>query len=208
MAYIFSVNSREVFNQLSMLMRNSLIYIIVFFFIVSCNEKENMNVIPKTKDFVELKTNREKDAVFIKEVTTFNLHQIYLARLALQNTISLKTQNTAKKIEEFHIRMISEVKEIARKKNFPIPSTLTSKEKDAFKKIKDEIADDFEKRYFKKVIKEYEQAILKFEKVSKKSEDLEIRNWTVSKLPMLKDNLEMLNSLSLEAEKKLKLKQH
>jgi predicted outer membrane protein len=164
--------------------------LIVLVCIVSCRQKEDTQQIIETYNIrqseeLELKRNAE----FLSYASEFNLLEIKLAQLAYQNSIDPKTKNLVKNFETLHRRLYNESKSLANKKKLPVKSSLSINENETYKKMSYEIADDFEKQYFDKILSDYEYAIERFEKISATTTDGDIKRWSKSTIPLLRKNL-------------------
>jgi len=178
--------------------------IILLISLISCREKNNPTAYQETKIQSKKNTEKIKDADFIQEAAEINLDAITLSHLAQQNSINPKTKEIATELELTHVKLYSELKNLANKKSLSVPSQ--AKENNSYKKLSNKIAADFDKDYFNNMVINYEYAIKRFEYASNTISDPEIRLWTKLAVPVLRKNLGSTLILQAESNKKNKLK--
>lgn len=179
--------------------------LILFICLIACRNKE------ETKDVVEiynLQTQKDletgKDEEFLAYAQELNLKEIKLAQLAQLNSIKPETQNWARNLEKFHLQLYEELKQTSSGK-IKEP-TLSYKENSIYKKMKYEIADDFEKDFFNKLSVDYTYAIERFEYTSNHTQNKELNLWVKSKLPLIRKIMGEVKIFEAEVNKKTTLK--
>jgi putative membrane protein len=145
----------------------------------------------------------KRDADFLSDAAKINLEEIKLARLAQENSIRPEIRNIAKDFESTHLRLTSELNNIAEKKSIRIS---IRKENTIDPKLKNEIGDDFESLYFSKIVNDYKYAVQRFESAAHNSSDEEVRLWAKSTVPVLRKNLGVATTLQANAAAKKNLK--
>ncbi len=160
------------------------------------DSKEASNGYTETKS--DDKVN-EMDSKFISDVAVINLTEIQLGQLA-ENTGKMQdVKELGKMMEKDHSSCLKEVQSLAEKKAIVIPTSLTDKEQEEYKKLSELTGDDFDKEYCNKMIKGHKEAINKFEKALTDCKDSDIKDFTVKTLPTLRMHLEH----SMDCQKKL-----
>lgn len=134
---------------------------------------------------------KEKDAEFVAEVVASNHAEIELARLASTRSDNPKVKELAKRLEEDHNKLLTELRAFAGTKAISVPS---EPEDDAKRKIEDlskEIdVKDFNKEWCKEMADKHEKTIEKFEERAEKTEDADLKIWITQTLPSLRTHLD------------------
>jgi putative membrane protein len=133
---------------------------------------------------------KEKDAEFLVDAAEISLEEIQLGQLAQSRSKNTDVIALGKMMETEHTKSFNELKGLAEKKQITIPASLTEDGQEAFKKLNDKTGNDFDKEYCSMMIKGHKDAIDKFEKASRDSEDTDIRTWAGMMLPGLRTHLD------------------
>ena len=134
--------------------------------------------------------NKEKDAQFLVNAAEFNLEEIQLSQLALQNAKVDDTKELSKMVEAAHQKSQNELTELAKKKLVTLPTASTDKAKDAYKKLSDKSISNFDVSYCDMIISAHKDAVAMFEKISVESTDADIKQWATASLPELRTHLD------------------
>ncbi len=143
---------------------------------------------------------KDMGADFLVNAAEINLEEIQLGQLAQANGTTQDTKDLGKMMEAEHSKAMKDLEALAAKKAITIPTTLTEKGQDAYKKLSEKKGVDFDKEYADMMVKGHKDAIDKFEKAAGNVKDTEISAWASSMLPSLKTHL----SHSEMCEEKLK----
>ncbi len=173
----------------------SLAIIALGFGITSCNNSSKPETDSKevAEDANEEKfetRKSEKDAQFLVDAAEINLKEIELGKLAQNTSKNADVQALGKMMVEDHTKVLDELKALAEKEQITIPASLTEKGMDDHKKLSEKTGNDFDKEYCDMMVKGHKDAIDKFEKAAKDSEDSDIKSWAAAKLPGLHTHLD------------------
>jgi putative membrane protein len=135
-------------------------------------------------------SDTENDADFLVAAAEINLEEIKLGQLAQNTSTSTEVKNLGKMMETAHTKSLNDLKELAAKKNITIPTTLTEKGEDAYKKLSDKSVNNFDKTYCDMMVDGHKDAISKFEKAAVECKDGDIKSWASSMLGGLRTHLD------------------
>ena len=145
--------------------------------------------------------DNDNDTQFLMDAAEMQLEEIKLGQLAQQHGDSEHVKELGKMMENDHSKAHAELVALARSKSVSIPTTATEDTQKAYDKLADEKGNEFGKSYSKMMVDHHEDAIDKFEKASKDSEDPEIRAWATEKLPSLRAHLSHAEACKEKCEK-------
>jgi len=132
----------------------------------------------------------EKDAQFLVDAAEINMREIELGQLAEQNGRSARVKELGKMIVDAHTKTQNDLTSLARKKTVTLPTSTTDKGRDAYKKLGDKSANDFDKTYSDMMVKNEREAVSLFEKASTDCSDADIKAFATSSLPTLRAQLD------------------
>jgi len=163
------------------------------FSLTSCNNNkpEDSEEVAEEQNEARFEERKsEKDAQFLVDAAAINLEEINLGELAQQKGSMVDVKDLGKMMVKEHTAALDELKKLAKSKSIVLPTTLTEDGQDAYDKLNKETGKDFDKQYCDMMVKGHKDAIDKFEKISSKAEDGDIRNWAASMIPSLHNHLE------------------
>ncbi len=152
-------------------------------------ENENINKLAADSQTIVVIDNDNATKFFMR-AAEIQLEEISLGKLAQQKGTSTDVKELGKMMENEHAKSLSELQTLAQSKSVAIPASPTDDSKGAYQKLRDKTGNDFDKAYSEMTVNHHEDAIELFEKVSKDSDDSEIRAWASEKLPGLRTHLE------------------
>ncbi len=174
-------------------MKTYFIPIIAAAFLISCGEEN------KPEGSMELAEERndekfdvmEKDAQFMVDAANDGMMEIWLADLALQKSSNSEVKALATQTKADHEAAGAELTAMASQKNVSIPVTFSDELKKNHKNLVDETGADFDRDYMDLMVKHHKDAVKMFEKQSTDGSDADIKSWAASKVPTLRNHLEM-----------------
>jgi putative membrane protein len=169
----------------------SLLLILTFTF-TACNNKQPKDTAEVAEDYNEAKfdESKEDDSEFLVSAAAMNLEEIQLGQLAQTKSQNPLVVNLGKLMEDKHKQALSDLQELAAKKQITIPSTLSDSGKEANKSLMDKEGKDFDEEYCDRMVSTHKDAIDKFEEMSKDANDPDIRTWAASMVPEMRAHLE------------------
>jgi putative membrane protein len=165
----------------------------------SCNEtrreqdQDSNEVAEEANDEKFEDNDMEKDADFVAEAVASNLAEIQMAKLASQRARHAETKQLAKTLEADHTKVLAELKTLAQQKAITIPVEPEDEAKRKMDNLRDEEADDFDKKWLEAMEDAHDKSINKFERRADKGEDADIKAFASKTLPHLKMHKEQID---------------
>jgi putative membrane protein len=131
-----------------------------------------------------------KDTSFIKEAAEGNAREIALAELATQKSQNSEVKTFAEHIRKDHTEANQKLQTIAQKHGVTISETPDAKQQRELDKFQKLSGAQFDQEYAKEMLKDHQKAIAKFEKVSKQSQDTDVKQYAEQCLPKLRTHLQ------------------
>ncbi len=160
--------------------------------LASCGKKKTDDSKAVAEEHNEAKFDKgdEKDAQFLVNAAEINLEEIQLGQLAQKNGMMPDVRELGKAMEAEHTKALAALKQLAAKKLITVPVALTQNGQDAYQKLIDKPAKDFDKAYCDMMVDGHKKAVDKFESVAADGKDSDIRSWASSMLPVLRSHLD------------------
>ena len=161
-------------------------------FLVSCNNNQRQqetNISAAKQNNEKFDNQKQKnEAKFLVSAAENNLEQIQLGQLAQQKGSSTHVRELGKTMENEHAKSQKKLKELAKSKNITIPSSLTNDSREVYNDLNSKSGNDFDKAYTSRMVKSHDKTISTYEKASNDSQDMDIKNWASSSLPVLRSH--------------------
>jgi putative membrane protein len=139
-------------------------------------------------------TSIEEDTKFAVAAADGGMMEVELGKLALTNASSAKVKEFAQMMVDDHGKANAELKALAQTKNISIPSSLSNKKQDKYNDLAKMKGVDFDKAYTSFMVDDHKEDIEAFRKEAEKGNDMELKNWASTKLPILEHHLMMAQS--------------
>jgi len=136
-------------------------------------------------------TKRIEDAHFVKEAATGGMKEVSVGRLATEKASSAEVKQFAKTMVEDHSKASEELKSLATREGFQLPSKQANEHSELSKLS----GAAFDKKYADMMVKAHEKTVALFEKQAQGGQDPELKSWAAGKLPTLKHHLEMAQEM-------------
>lgn len=165
----------------------------------SCNEtrreqEQDTNEVAEEANDEKFEDNdMEKDADFVAEAVASNLAEIQMAKLASQRSSNPEVKQLAKTLENDHTKVLAELKALAQQKAITVPVEPEDEAKRKMENLREEEADDFDKKWLETMEDAHEKSINKFERRADKGEDADIKSFASKTLPHLKMHKEKID---------------
>lgn len=165
------------------------------------NSKDTKDVAEEHNEAKFDKESSENDAEFLVNAAEINMNGISLGQLALQKGTMNHVKELGKMMDDDHTKSLADLTELAKTKNISLPTSQTENGKEAYKKLSDKSAKNFDKAYADMMVNEHKTAIELFEKASTDCTDPDIKAWAAATLPTLKIHLDHSLMCQKECEK-------
>jgi putative membrane protein len=167
--------------------------------LASCNEtrreqEQDSNEVAEEANDEKFEDNdMEKDADFVAEAVASNLAEIQMAKLASQRSSNPEVKQLAKTLETDHTKVLAELKALAQQKAITVPVEPKDEAKRKMENLREEGADDFDKKWLETMEDAHEKSINKFERRADKGEDADIKAFAGKTLPHLRMHKEKID---------------
>lgn len=128
---------------------------------------------------------------FVREAVEGNMAETELGRLASTRAQNPDVQTFARKMIDDHSKNLTQVKELATRKNFTVPTDLPEKEKAEMARLEKLSGPDFDRAYMSAMVKDHEQDVALYESQSNNSSDSDVKSYAAETLPTLQHHLMM-----------------
>lgn len=166
-----------------------------FFFLYSCDntqrgkDSEEIAKEQNEQNIPESDNDKERDAKFLVKAAEINLEEIQLGKLAQTKGSTAEVKDFGKRLEDAHTKALADLSALASRKGIAVPNTPTKDAMDAYNRLNDKSAGDFDKDFCDTMVRSHKNAIDEFEKATKECKDSEIVSWATSTLPELRMHL-------------------
>ena len=132
----------------------------------------------------------EKDAQFLVDAYSDGLAEISLSERAMDKASTPEVRELAAMMVTEHQRTNADIKAIADRKQYSLPSELTSRQSNHITRVAENTGMEFDKEYVDELISDHKDAISMFEKASSQANDPDVRNFFSTGLPKLRMHLD------------------
>jgi putative membrane protein len=133
------------------------------------------------------------DSNFIKDAAQGGMLEVELGKLAQQKGSNDKVKEFGKRMEQDHSKANEELKKIAADKGVQL-TALDKKHQSKVDKLSKASAADFDRNYMKEMVDDHKDDVSKFQKQADKGKDADLKQFASSKLPTLKEHLQLAQS--------------
>jgi putative membrane protein len=141
------------------------------------------------------------DTNFIKEAAQGGLLEVQLGKLAQEKAADEQVKQFGKRMEQDHDKANDELKKIASDKGVQLSNDLDGKHKSKVDKLAKVSGADFDKRYMDAMVSDHKEDIKKFQRVSEKAKDADLKKFAGQTLPTLKEHLQLAESTAQQVKK-------
>ncbi|CAN5617440.1 hypothetical protein BH18ACI1_BH18ACI1_05130 [soil metagenome] len=123
-----------------------------------------------------------------------------MAEVKLGELASTKAQNAevkafAQKMVTDHGKANAELKDLAKKKNFTLPTDVSEDQKETYNELAKLSGAEFDKEYVKTMVDDHEKDVDAFQKQADDGDDADTKAFAAKTLPTLKYHLEMIKKI-------------
>jgi putative membrane protein len=148
----------------------------------------------------EGKTDDKKEAptgqTFVTQASAAGLAEVNLSRLAAERATRPEVKKFARQLLDEHTKANAELNKLADSKRLTPAPRMDAKHQAAFGQLAKLTGADFDQEYLSAMVKDHEEAIDLFERMSKDGTDKDLQALATKLLPTLKEHLEMARKLA------------
>ncbi len=141
-----------------------------------------------------MKAHSMKAAEFAKTVAQGGMAEVELGNLAVERARNADVKSFAQRMVDDHSKAHDELKSLAGRKNWTLPSTLDHQHqmlKDRLSKLRD---DAFDREYMKEMVKDHNHDVAMFRHYADHGDDPDLKAWAGKTLPTLEEHQAMARS--------------
>jgi putative membrane protein len=159
-------------------------------FLISCgSDPDTGELTRKTKMTSDHEEGAAENEQFLYEAAQGNMKEIKLGQLAMEKGSIREVRDLGKMMYEDHSASLKELRTLAGNKHISLPGATSDDFQDTYDDLKSKSGSDFDRDYCNMMIDDHKKDIEKFETVSNRSNDEDIRNLARKTLPTLKHHL-------------------
>ena len=144
----------------------------------------------------EKMTRAEKS--FITDAASGGSMEVQLGQMAQQKGSTQEIKDFGKMMVTDHTKANSELETLISGKKIKVPGKLSSKHQKMVNKFTKLSGPDFDKKYAQAMVKDHTEDVAKFQKMSEKAKDPELKGWVDKTLPVLQMHLQHAKDMALK----------
>ena len=145
------------------------------------------------------------DARFARQAAMGGMMEVELGRIAVQKSSNDKVKEFGQRMIDDHSKIGDELKGIAAKNNFNVPSQLDERHKAIVKGYANMAGTEFDRAYMRDMVSDHQTNIAEFQKEANNGMNADLKSWATTTLPMIQEHhriaKEMESSLSVTSSK-------
>lgn len=134
------------------------------------------------------------DRDFVTDAAMAGLAEVESSRLAVRKATSPAVRQFAQRMIDDHGSANTELTTFAQSRGMTLPTEIDRSHRKALDGLDKRSGEDFDRAYMKMQVADHEKSVSRFEKQAKGGKDPELRQWAESKLPVLREHLQMARS--------------
>jgi putative membrane protein len=135
------------------------------------------------------------DNEFLTEAAQGGMAEVELGKLASTKSQNAEVKKFAEMMVTDHSKANNELKELAAKKNFSLPTEVSAKHKSLMDKLNGLSGAAFDKAYVEAMVDDHEEDTEAFKDESEDGKDADVKAWAGKTLPTLQKHLEMIKAI-------------
>jgi putative membrane protein len=164
------------------------------------NNRTNANTVTgvgsNTNDATNMRSDTKTgDTGFLTEAAQGGMAEVELGKLASTKATNPDVKKFAQQMITDHSKANNELKELAAKKNFSVPTELSPKHKSLMDKLNGLSGADFDKAYVDAMVDDHKEDVEAFKDQSEDGKDADVKAWAGKTLPTLQMHLDMIKGI-------------
>jgi putative membrane protein len=133
----------------------------------------------------------KSDASFLKKAAAGGVEEVELGRLAAEKASDPDVKKFGQRMVDDHSKANGELMKLAQQKGVAVPSAPDAKGQQDIDRFSKLSGAAFDKAYMKEMVSDHKKDVAEFEKAARGAKDPDVKSFASSKLPTLKEHLEM-----------------
>jgi len=128
---------------------------------------------------------------FVNEAARGGMAAVELGRLAVQRALDPDIKAFAQRMVDDHTRANDELKQLAERKKWKLPTQTTSTQEMTYNRLHDKAGADFDREYAKAMVKHHDHDVKMFETYAESGKDADLKSFAASTIATLRDHQQM-----------------
>lgn len=142
------------------------------------------------KDAAHTKLKDADDRQFVEQVASAGMAETEMGRLALKRANSADVKSFAQMMVTDHTKANTELKKLATKKKFPVPTEMTPEQRQQYEELAKLNGKDFDEKYMDVMSKQHEKDEEVFKEIASKGQDKDLQRWAEKTLPVIQRHMQ------------------
>ncbi len=148
----------------------------------------------------EVGLDAEKDGEFMKKAAQGGMAEVNLGKLASEKAQNAEVKAFGEMMVEDHSKANSELKEVAKKINFTLPTDVSEDQKESYDELSKLSGKEFDEKYVEMMVEDHEKDVDLFQEQADDGENADVKNFAAKTLPTLKMHLEKIKTIKDKME--------
>jgi putative membrane protein len=131
----------------------------------------------------------QSDNAFIKDATEGGMFEVAAGKIAVQKTSNNDVRQFGQRMVDDHSKANDQLKALAAKDNFIIPSALNAKDQARLNRLSAMSGSVFDRAYMYDAVRDHESAVTAFRHETNNGKNADLKMWAAKTLPMIQDHL-------------------
>jgi putative membrane protein len=136
------------------------------------------------------------DETFMMSAAQAGMVEVKLGEIAAKKATKSDIKEFGAMMVTDHSKANTELKAIAAKNGVTLPSKLDAAHQEEVDKISKLSGEQFDKTYVSEMVKGHEKVAVEFEKASKTAQNLELKSFAATTLPVIKNHLKHIKAIA------------
>jgi putative membrane protein len=135
------------------------------------------------------------DTDFVEDAAIGGMSEVELGKLAATKAASADVKNFGQMMVTDHTKANDELKALATKKGWKLPTEVDSSHKSTADDLKSRTGADFDKEYVEEMVDDHETDVKAFEDKAKNATDPDLKAFAEKTLPVLRKHLDAIKAI-------------
>jgi putative membrane protein len=135
------------------------------------------------------------DRDFAARAAQGGMAEVEMGNLAQQQGTSAQLKEYGRALVEDHTKLSNQLKDIAAKENFMLPTEMTSDERKAVDRLSKLSGPEFDKEFAKESVSDHKKDIDEFSKQARSGQDEALKTFAANTIPVLEKHLNMAENV-------------
>ena len=159
------------------------------------NNANSNSAIVTDADKTESKVKDDDDEEFMTKAAQGGMAEVKLGELAVSKAENAEVKAFGKLMVEDHGKANAELKDLAKKKNFTLPTDVNEDQKESYDELAKLSGKEFDEKYVEMMVEDHEKDIDLFQEQADDGEDAAVKAFAAKTLPTLKSHYEKIKAI-------------